>query len=52
MPEWAVRGRNDYPGVVLVMTGGEPLLQDNITGWMQQQLVTLQSSTGRKQWHP
>jgi len=38
VPEWAVRGRNDYPGVVLVMTGGEPLLQDNITGWMQRQL--------------
>jgi organic radical activating enzyme len=38
VPEWAVRGHNDYPGVVLVMTGGEPLLQDNITPWMQQQL--------------
>ena len=38
VPEWACRGRNDYPGVVLVMTGGEPLLQDNITGWMQRQL--------------
>jgi len=38
VPAWAVRGRNDYPGVVLVMTGGEPLLQDNITPWMARQL--------------
>jgi len=38
VPQWAVRDRNDYPGVVLVMTGGEPLLQDNITPWMQRQL--------------
>lgn len=39
VPAWAVRGRNDYPGVVLVMTGGEPLLQDNISPWMQRQLA-------------
>ena len=38
VPQWAVRDRNDYPGVVLVMTGGEPLLQDNITPWIQRQL--------------
>ena len=38
VPTWAVRGRNDYPGVVLVMTGGEPLLQDNISYWMKRQL--------------
>ena len=38
VPAWAVQGRNDYPGVVLVMTGGEPLLQDNITPWMARQL--------------
>jgi len=37
-PAWAVRNRNDYPGVVLVMTGGEPLLQDNISPWMTRQL--------------
>ena len=37
-PEWAVSGVNNYPGVVLVMTGGEPLLQGNISGFMQQQL--------------
>lgn len=27
-----------YPNVVLVMTGGEPLLQDNISAFMQRQL--------------
>lgn len=38
VPEWAVGGMNNYPGVVLVMTGGEPLLQDNITEFMRRQL--------------
>lgn len=38
-PTWAVNGFNDYPGVVLVMTGGEPLLQDNITPFMERQLT-------------
>ena len=28
-----------YPGVVLVMTGGEPLLQENISAFMQEQLL-------------
>ena len=37
-PKWAVNGMNDYPGVVLVMTGGEPLLQDNISPFMAEQL--------------
>jgi 7-carboxy-7-deazaguanine synthase len=37
-PAWAVNGMNDYPGVVLVMTGGEPLLQDNISAFMSRQL--------------
>lgn len=37
-PTWAVNGFNNYPGVVLVMTGGEPLLQDNIGPFMQRQL--------------
>lgn len=27
-----------YPNIVLVMTGGEPLLQDNITAFMEKQL--------------
>lgn len=38
VPEWAVSGMNNYPGVVLVMTGGEPLLQDNISPFMSRQL--------------
>lgn len=38
-PMWANNGFNSYPGVVLVMTGGEPLLQENITEFMRQQLT-------------
>lgn len=46
VPEWAIpidddgdpRDGHRYPNIVLVMTGGEPLLQDNITEWMRQQL--------------
>jgi len=38
-PAWANNGVNSYPGVVLVMTGGEPLLQENITEFMRQQLT-------------
>ena len=37
-PAWASNGVNSYPGVVLVMTGGEPLLQDNISAFMSRQL--------------
>jgi len=37
-PEWAVQGFNKYPNIVLVMTGGEPLLQDNISDFMTRQL--------------
>jgi hypothetical protein len=37
-PAWASNGDNSYPGVVLVMTGGEPLLQDNISAFMSRQL--------------
>lgn len=37
-PAWAVAGPVTHPGVVLVMTGGEPLLQDNISEFMQLQL--------------
>lgn len=38
VPKWAINGFNKYPGVVLVMTGGEPLLQSNITAFMEKQL--------------
>lgn len=41
VPEWAVNPTNQgavHPGVVLVMTGGEPLLQDNISPFMSAQL--------------
>ena len=37
-PVWAVNGFNSYPGIVLVMTGGEPLLQDNISQFMANQV--------------
>jgi organic radical activating enzyme len=32
-----------YPNIVLVMTGGEPLLQDNISEFMRQQLVNFKA---------
>jgi organic radical activating enzyme len=40
IPNWAynMHSGKEYPGVVLVMTGGEPLLQENISAFMQQQL--------------
>jgi 7-carboxy-7-deazaguanine synthase len=34
-PKWAVEHAYKYPGVVLVMTGGEPLLQENISPFME-----------------
>lgn len=41
-PAWAVNDPGldapEYPGVVLVMTGGEPLIQDNIGPFMARQL--------------
>ena len=37
-PAWINAGTNNYPGVVLVMTGGEPLLQENISAFMSRQL--------------
>ena len=37
-PLWAVDGFNKYPGIVLVLTGGEPLLQDSISQFMSNQL--------------
>jgi 7-carboxy-7-deazaguanine synthase len=36
-PAWANNGIG-HPGVVLVMTGGEPLLQENISAFMSHQL--------------
>jgi 7-carboxy-7-deazaguanine synthase len=42
VPAWAMTPNEQnhaaYPGVVLVMTGGEPLLQENISEFMRQQL--------------
>lgn len=38
-PAWANNNTNNYPGVVLVMTGGEPLLQENISAFMSRQLL-------------
>jgi organic radical activating enzyme len=40
LPEWAISsaGRPLHSGIVLVMTGGEPLLQDNISEFMSRQL--------------
>ena len=40
LPDWAVNPKlvaSVHPGVVLVMTGGEPLLQENITDFMHYQ---------------
>ena len=41
VPQWACGHTAEaplHPGVVLVMTGGEPLLQENISAFMQHQL--------------
>ena len=40
VPEWAINTSHIgklYPNIVLVMTGGEPLLQENISAFMQYQ---------------
>lgn len=40
-PSWAINKTTSgpvHPGIILVMTGGEPLLQDNIGEFMRQQL--------------
>jgi organic radical activating enzyme len=42
VPAWAVNQTPSgkmYPNIVLVMTGGEPLIQDNISEFMAQQLL-------------
>lgn len=36
-PTWAIDGKG-HPGVVLVVTGGEPLLQDNLSDFLATQL--------------
>lgn len=38
VPEWVTREGDDFPNIVLVMTGGEPLLQENITPFMTKML--------------
>lgn len=47
VPTWAVnqpdRYAPEYPGVVLVMTGGEPLLQENISEFMRQQRLVFKA---------
>jgi organic radical activating enzyme len=46
VPMWALpNGSNSikYPNIVLVMTGGEPLLQDNISAFMTKQLATFKA---------
>jgi organic radical activating enzyme len=39
VPNWAFDNNLNHPGVVLVMTGGEPLLQENISQFMEEQLA-------------
>jgi organic radical activating enzyme len=47
VPTWAVnqpdRYAPEYPGIVLVMTGGEPLLQENISAFMKQELLNFKA---------
>lgn len=38
VPAWAITSGNNFPNIVLVMTGGEPLLQDNISPFMSKML--------------
>lgn len=37
-PIWVTRSGINFPNIVLVITGGEPLLQDNISEFMRRQL--------------
>ena len=46
VPSWAINTSGTgkkYPNLVLVMTGGEPLLQENITEFMRQQLFNFKA---------
>jgi organic radical activating enzyme len=38
VPLWAVGKEKAYPGVVLVITGGEPTLQKNLTAFLERQV--------------
>lgn len=38
VPLWALGTDKTYPGVVLVITGGEPTLQKNLTAFLERQL--------------
>lgn len=41
VPQWAISSKSTgptYPGIVLVITGGEPLLQDNLSSFLEQQV--------------
>lgn len=45
-PSWAISSKMAgpvHPGIVLVMTGGEPLLQDNISAFMEYQLKSFKA---------
>lgn len=42
-PLWAVGGVKRYPNIVLVITGGEPLLQENISKFMEEQLANFKA---------
>lgn len=37
-PTWAINADGIYPGIILIITGGEPLLQDNLSNFMFKQL--------------
>lgn len=46
VPDWAHSKKmagKQFPNIVLVMTGGEPLLQDNISSFMEMQLMNFKA---------
>ena len=46
VPDWAVNptmAGPTHPGIVLVMTGGEPLLQENISKFMDKQMLNFKA---------
>jgi 7-carboxy-7-deazaguanine synthase len=38
VPTWAIGAGETYPGIVLVITGGEPTLQKNLTAFLERQV--------------